>query len=443
MKLVKLSLVAALAAGTFSVANAVPLEEAIKDIDLSGVLRYRYRISNVSSGAGHFSDALNGRGSTVGDRQSHHWAAILGISTAISDNWKAFLELDARIIDQSTGYDSVSTTNQAFYVNQFYLTYTAEDIATQVILGKQAVNAIWTENGHWQLVGTGAKVLNQSIEGLTLAAYAFDGFNPTGVEGGREGDTALNSRFHPKNTPSPSSNIYLEYNPYSGNLYGVAAIGSYEALGGELNSQLWLAYIDEAAYLYALDLAYGTTFGEDTKWDLRFAYLGNSVTGNFDDLHQGAVDGSNFFGVNGTLKVSGFDGTLGFLYYGDKDAITFTTLSDNGNIGGLLAGEEIYYTNGSQLSGDLGQNTFGYVKFGYTFDKVLRFGSDIVYGGTKVNNGALYYSGAGDKLEYTGRIDYKYSPKLSFQGWYSYVNIDNSLLEGEKHSVRLQALYKF
>nr|ELR8893089.1 major outer membrane protein [Campylobacter coli] len=42
MKLVKLSLVAALAASAFSVANATPLEEAIKDIDVSGVLRYRY-----------------------------------------------------------------------------------------------------------------------------------------------------------------------------------------------------------------------------------------------------------------------------------------------------------------------------------------------------------------------------------------------------------------
>lgn len=46
MKLVKLSLVAALAAGAFSVANATPLEEAIKDIDVSGVLRYRYETGN-------------------------------------------------------------------------------------------------------------------------------------------------------------------------------------------------------------------------------------------------------------------------------------------------------------------------------------------------------------------------------------------------------------
>lgn len=51
MKLVKLSLVAALAASAFSAANATPLEEAIKDIDVSGVLRYRYESSNPWSNA--------------------------------------------------------------------------------------------------------------------------------------------------------------------------------------------------------------------------------------------------------------------------------------------------------------------------------------------------------------------------------------------------------
>ena len=42
MKLVKLSLVAAMAAGTFSALDAKPLEEAIKDVDVSGALRYRF-----------------------------------------------------------------------------------------------------------------------------------------------------------------------------------------------------------------------------------------------------------------------------------------------------------------------------------------------------------------------------------------------------------------
>lgn len=42
MKLAKLSLAAVLAAGSFSMANAaVSLEEAIKDVEIKGMLRYR------------------------------------------------------------------------------------------------------------------------------------------------------------------------------------------------------------------------------------------------------------------------------------------------------------------------------------------------------------------------------------------------------------------
>ena len=42
MKVLKLSLVAALAAGSFSALNAIPLEQAIKNVDFTGDLRYRY-----------------------------------------------------------------------------------------------------------------------------------------------------------------------------------------------------------------------------------------------------------------------------------------------------------------------------------------------------------------------------------------------------------------
>ena len=47
-------------------------------------------------------------------------------------------------------------------------------------------------------------------------------------------------------------------------------------------------------------------------------------------------------------------------------------------------------------------------------------------------------------MEAVARVDYKYSPKLSFQAWYSYLNVDQDRNgEGKKDTVRLQALYKF
>ncbi|EAK0458317.1 major outer membrane protein [Campylobacter upsaliensis] len=424
MKLVKLSLVAALAAGAFSVANATPLEEAIKDVDVSGVLRYRYdtgRIDNKDNAG------LAGQSGLLDKRQQHRYRAQINFNAAIADNFKAFVQLDYAADD--SGYAKKNANGQwlpdngsvtdgddaTLHVRQLYLTYTNEDFATSVIAGKQQLNTIWTDNGIDGLVGTGIKVLNNSFDGLTLAAFAVDSFNVD--EQGSDVTGFGNVKTFDD----------------IGNLYGGAAIASYEVFGGQLDSQLWGAYWDSVGAWYALDLAYGTTIFNDINWKLNGAYLGNY----FDKTN---IENGNFFGLRGTMEWNGFDASLGGLYYGDKEKITVTVIEDQGNIGHLLAGQEIFYTEGSHLNGDYGQNTFGYLTAGYTFNEVLRLGADFVYGGTKTDD----HMSGGEKMEAVARVDYKYSPKLSFQAWYSYLNIDRDAHgEGQKDTVRLQALYKF
>ncbi|EJW9879872.1 major outer membrane protein [Campylobacter coli] len=416
MKLVKLSLVAALAAGAFSVANATPLEEAIKDIDVSGVLRYRYETGN------EWSD-INGvapsKGGSISGKQDHKYRAQLNFSGAIADNFKAFVQLDYSAKDGGYGANNGSTTrsyaadnSSTLNVRQLYLTYTDENVATSVILGKQQLNTIWTDNAIDGLVGTGIKVVNNSIDGLTLAAFAVDSYNSD--EQGGELGTVLN---------------------FSENLYGAAAIGSYEVFNGQLNPQLWLAYMTDNAFFYAVDAAYNTTIFDGVNWTLEGAYLGNSLDNERKDLGNG---NGNFFALNGSIEVNGWDATLGGLYYGKKDKATVTVIEDQGNLGSLLAGEEIFYTKGSNLNGDTGRNIFGFVKAGYTFNETVRLGADFVYGGTKTeaDNG-------GDKLEAVARVDYKYSPKLNFSAFYSYVNVDKDTDSTHRDAVRLQALYKF
>ncbi|ECL3008937.1 major outer membrane protein [Campylobacter coli] len=416
MKLVKLSLVAALAASAFSVANATPLEEAIKDIDVSGVLRYRYETGN------EWSD-INGvaptEGGSISGKQEHKYRAQLNFSGAIADNFKAFVQLDYNAKDGGYGTNNGSTTrsyeadnSSTLNVRQLYLTYTDENVATSVILGKQQLNTIWTDNAIDGLVGTGVKVVNNSIDGLTLAAFAVDSYNSD--EQGGELGRVLN---------------------FSENLYGAAAIGSYEVFNGQLNPQLWLAYMTDNAFFYALDAAYNTTIFDGVNWTLEGAYLGNSLDNERKDLGNG---NGNFFALNGSIEVNGWDATLGGLYYGKKDKATVTVIEDQGNLGSLLAGEEIFYTKGSNLNGDTGRNIFGFVKAGYTFNETVRLGADFVYGGTKTeaDNG-------GDKLEAVARVDYKYSPKLNFSAFYSYVNVDKDTDSTHRDAVRLQALYKF
>ncbi|EIW2431301.1 major outer membrane protein [Campylobacter coli] len=412
MKLVKLSLVAALAAGSFSVANATPLEEAIKDIDVSGVLRYRYETSNEWS---DINGVAQNEGSGISGKQDHKYRAQLNFSGAIADNFKAFVQLDYNSKDGGYGANNGSTTrsdSSKLNVRQLYLTYTDENVATSVILGKQQLNTIWTDNAIDGLVGTGIKVVNNSIDGLTLAAFAVDSYNSDEQAG--DLGTVLN---------------------FNENLYGAAAIGSYEVFNGQLNPQLWLAYMTDNAFFYALDAAYNTTIFDGVNWTLEGAYLGNSLDNERKDLGNG---NGNFFALNGSIEVNGWDATLGGLYYGKKDKATVTVIEDQGNLGSLLAGEEIFYTNGSKLNGDTGRNIFGFVKAGYTFNETVRVGADFVYGGTKTKN----HSG-GDKLEAVARVDYKYSPKLNFSAFYSYVNVDKDTDSTHHDAVRLQALYKF
>ncbi|EOA4100902.1 major outer membrane protein [Campylobacter coli] len=432
MKLVKLSLVAALAAGAFSVANATPLEEAIKDIDVSGVLRYRYETSNEWS---DINGVAQNEGSGISGKQDHKYRAQLNFSGAIADNFKAFVQLDYNAKDGGYGANNGSTTrsyvadnSSTLNVRQLYLTYTDENVATSVILGKQQLNTIWTDNAIDGLVGTGIKVVNNSIDGLTLAAFAIDSVN-TDEQG--DGVFFKNNSLTDAGDNSP----YLDW---SQNIYGAAAIGSYEVFNGQLNPQLWLAYMSDNAFLYALDAAYNTTIFDGINWTIEGAYLGNSLDNKLEDRYKSTAGNGNFFALRGSVEVNGWDATLGGLYYGKKDKVTVTVLEDQGNIGSLLAGEEIFYTNDSQLHGSLGRNIFGYVKAGYTFNETVRVGADFVYGGTKTENRS-----GGDKLEAVARVDYKYSPKLNFSAFYSYVNVDKDTDSTHHDAVRLQALYKF
>ncbi len=431
MKLVKLSLVAALAASAFSAANATPLEEAIKDIDVSGVLRYRYESSNPWSNANF--------GSGISGKQDHKYRAQVNFSGAISDNFKAFVQFDYNSQDGGYGADSISNTSDTLSVRQLYLTYTNEDVATSVIAGKQQLNTIWTDNAIDGLVGTGIKVVNNSIDGLTLAAFAMDSFNEasdTTVTITQDSSQKITGVQFNRGNPKGDSDVSGALD-WSKNIYGAAAIGSYDIAGGQFNPQLWLAYMSDNAFLYALDATYSTTIFDGINWTIEGAYLGNSVDNKLKDRLDAA--NGNFFALRGTVKVNGWDASLGGLYYGKKDKITVTTIEDQGNLGSLLAGEEIFYTRGSNLNGDLGRNIFGYVTGGYTFNEAVRVGADFIYGGTKTN----IIGQGGKKLEAVARVDYKYSPKLNFSAFYSYVNVDTDPESTHHDAVRLQALYKF
>ncbi|WP_300916968.1 major outer membrane protein, partial [Helicobacter rodentium] len=86
MKFLKLSLAASVALGAFSTASfAQPLEEAIRGIDVSGYLRYRYNDDRYSD-AGfdkNQSDSLDGK---TKSNATHRWKAVADFKTPVVNN---------------------------------------------------------------------------------------------------------------------------------------------------------------------------------------------------------------------------------------------------------------------------------------------------------------------------------------------------------------------
>ncbi|MCV3411445.1 major outer membrane protein [Campylobacter lari] len=431
MKLVKLSLVAALAAGAFSAANAVSLEEAIKDVDVSGMMRYRFQSDRMD--VGNNAAILGGKeiqdGLNSSKNNEHKFKAQLNFKAALDDNFKAFVQFqyDATdkgfgsiVADENTGTD----THTSFAVNQAYLEYTNEAYATSVTFGKMEVGSIWTDD----LVGTGAKVVNTSIEGLTFAGFWFDAFNWKD-----DGDTSIG-----KTIVAYDANLEdydLVDSPVTlakSSLYGAAVLGDFDPFA----FQVWAAYSNNWAFLYAVDASYKFAFN-DANFKIQAQYLGNSLDSDKEKL---GLDNGNFYAGQIQANISAFDFQAGVVGYGEKDKGSVVVLEDKGQV--IAPGEQIFYSHGSRLTGDTGENFFYFAGLGYTFAETLRVGFDYVGGTTELSHG---YKDI-DKNEYIARVSYAYSPKLTFSGFYSYLTEDFNeagVDDIKDQFIRLEALYKF
>ncbi|WP_096026603.1 major outer membrane protein [Campylobacter lanienae] len=425
MKLVKLSLAAIVAAGALSsVASAASLEEAIKNVDVSGYARYRFDSKNTT---------------TDDTKNYHRFTTDANFKAALDDNFFGVIgfrydsrDASGERVNAATqvgvndnGYDNYG---QTFNVRQYYLGYTAGNTTIQA--GRQVLGTFFTDD----MVGTGIKVLNSDISGLTLAAIAFDNLQ------GTDGDMGTRNLFIGSN----GSNEHV----YDRNLYGVAAIGSYDPV----SFQAWYAALDSVAQLYALDVTLGANLG-GADLSLQAQYAGSSVWSNnvrtsqavpglTPSLTPGAVvelDDAQFLAVKAGAKAFGFDGSVGYVNINTQGkGRSLISLEDQGAF--ITAGEDLLdYT-----LIDADQSIY-FVTAGYTFADKVRVGADYV--GARLdydNRGAINGKALNnytDAYEAVARVDYKYSKKLNFKTWYSYIDRDNN--EDDAKHLRFEARYNF
>ncbi|WP_026804056.1 major outer membrane protein [Aliarcobacter lanthieri] len=174
-KISKLSLVAAVAVAGFSTANAQPLEEAIKNVEVSGSVVYRYdnfhndndylQTGNSDSGKNNYKIGLN-LSSQVNDYVKFNSRFIVGEKGSLG-----FAGLDAK---------NDSDTSVNVELSQAYFGFTAIP-NTVVNIGKQGLATPYTVatdiNGNEQ---TGTGILSLTTVGPVTVALG--GFNQTNLD---------------------------------------------------------------------------------------------------------------------------------------------------------------------------------------------------------------------------------------------------------------------
>ena len=410
MKLTKVSLAALVALGAFSsVASATPLEEAIKNVDLSGFARYRY--------TNDFIKNSNQNNTVKNSGAGHAFRMQTAFKAAIDDNFFGVLNLRYDLTDDSgdknaAGTDKTYTTG-TFGVYEMYLGYKAGN--TTITAGKQLLGTFFDDK---DVAGTGLKVVNTDVPGLTLAAAAFDAVQGDGTE---------------LDGPLLKTTLAGSISDAPGNIYYLGAAGSYDPV----SFKAAIANVQEVATLYGADAGVSFNVTDDVNLNLKGQFVHN------DSDHKDVAD-ANFWAVQAGTKLFGAKLNAGYLDFDaknkDNNKISFATLDANGELinpakilNGVMSGGKQYYNNIK------GNNDYWFVTTGYDIDK-FGFGAGYTQG-----KGYSWDLGKERAKRNKWYLDasYKYSKKLTFLSWYAFAKDKKDGEKFEQDRIRFEAKYSF
>ena len=413
MKLTKISLAALVALGAFSsVASATPLEEAIKNVDLSGMARYRYT---------HVHDYdKNQKNVKKSNEAGHNFKMITNFKAAIDDNFFGVVGLRYNATDGSgdnagAGTDKTNTTG-TFGVHQFYLGYKIG--GTTITAGKQTIDSYFTDDA----IGTGVRVVNEDIEGLTLTALAFDALEGNGESDGKLYDAKVTNKLDSYDV---------------GNLYAAGIAGSYDPI----NFQLWYASLTNLADVLAADVSANFAITSDVSVGARLNYANSTADkeakGYLTSESGAKYNDGNFYAGELSTSLLGFDLAAGYIGWKAQDkGVTSFSFEDQGGL--ITAGEDVFDWTYAE-----GKGNFFYATSAYTFDK-FKVGLDYVKGTQKTSNGVGNPDKKDKVEEFVPRFAYQYNKKLTFSSFYSFQThkLPNDV-KTKEDKFRFEAKYSF
>ncbi|MDX4060081.1 porin [Aliarcobacter skirrowii] len=239
-KFTKLSLVAAVAVAGLSSANAKPLEEAIKDVDVSGSVVYRYNdnkndqaVGNKSTSTNNYKIGLN-LSSKINDYVKFNSRFVVGNPGLLGDS--SFASLPTQTFGD--GNPEVRLTNAYFGLTAIP--------NTTVNVGKMGLATPWTvaiDSDGGEQTGTGVLALS-TVGPVTVAAGYF---NQTNLDNSGDATATLNAIRKPAVAPATIG---------ASDIATAAVIGNF----GIVNVDAW--------YLNMADVFDTYTIGAEAKFDL-------------------------------------------------------------------------------------------------------------------------------------------------------------------------------
>lgn len=289
-KIAKLSLVAAVAVAGLTTANAQPLEEAIKNVEVSGSVVYRYNDYNNDSNATNTSN---------NSATSNNYKVALNLSSKVNEDVKFNSRFIvggadsgfAGALDTQNGNDQ----NVDVTLSHAYFGYTGL-ANTTVNVGKQGLTTPWTvaiDSDGAEQTGTG--ILALSTVGPVTLAGAY--FNQTNLDKSGDNITTL-SAIRPTATELGALDIIT-----------VGAIANL----GPVTADAW--------YLDMEDLFDSYTVGAKADFDLSGVKLG--VDARYASLDADELDSDNAMAkIALTAKAGIVSGKIAYAWTDEEGGLT-------------------------------------------------------------------------------------------------------------------------
>lgn len=447
MKFLKLSLAASVALGAFSTASfAQPLEEAIKGVDVSGFLRYRYNDDRYD----------NGNGNVDNSKATHRWRAQADLKTpvvnSVAMNLGILYNNETQNVNHSNNAPGLGHglgggkdgNDKDFGVSTFYATITPDVTATTVMIGKQRLATPVTDALDDR--ATGILTLNNDITGLTLVGGAFDSWSLDDLAAGYNGlDNSITKPLYTLaaiyNTDTSFGNIGAQaWGFYVQDLVDASGFLELSWKGSLLNAKLQYALAklanDEAIAYHKvaeandlLSFQIGADFTNDFNIPLeaKLGYITNFQDGTavmFDDEGALAKAGKLWWQNSATGVTFGLGQTLNW----------GTTAAPG------VPGTDAFL-NEQEINVFYGALSYGFI------ENRLRVGLEGVYGESELT---LHKTGVQSKkvefTEITPTISWQHNKNLNISAFYAMLSTefkDTSLPDQDRNRARVEVKYSF